>query len=82
MGEAWELRLWSLHIIIPYSRKYWWSLNLVVWPQTNRKKILAEFKFGSGVSGPFIKERCRLSLEVLEQSHELAILQEIKLAAC
>ena len=32
---------------LPYSQKYWWSLNLVVWPQTKRKKILAEFKFGS-----------------------------------
>ena len=24
--------------VIPYSRKYWRSLNLVVWPQTERKK--------------------------------------------
>ena len=30
------------------------GLNLAVWPQTDRKKILAEFKFGGGVSGPFI----------------------------
>ena len=29
-----------------YSRKYWQCLNLVVWPQIDRKKILAEFKFG------------------------------------
>ena len=36
------------------------------------KKILAEFKLGGGVSGPFIKECCHLSLEVLEQSHEFA----------
>ena len=57
---------------IPYSWKYWQSLNLVVCPQTD--------KFGSGVSSPFIKERCRLPLEALEESHEL--LQEIKLAAC
>ena len=41
-----------------------------------------EFKFGSDVSGPLIKVRCCLSLEVLEQSRELANLQEIKLAAC
>ena len=34
---------------IPYSRKYWRSLSLVVWPQTKRKKILAEFKFGGGI---------------------------------
>ena len=35
-------------------------------------KILAGFKFGGGVSGPFIKEQCHLSLEALEQSHEFA----------
>ena len=29
------------------------------------------FKFDGGVLGLFIKERCCLSLEVLEQSHEL-----------
>ena len=58
------------------------ALNLAVWPQTNCQKILAEFKFGSGVSGPFIKQRCHLSLEALEQSHEFPNLQEIKLAAC
>ena len=45
-------------------------------------RLLEEFKFGGGVSGPFIKERCRFLLEVLEQSHEFANLQEIKLAAC
>ena len=39
-------------------------------PKPNIKKILAEFKFGSGISGLFIKEHCRLSLEVPEQSHE------------
>ena len=38
---------------------------------------MAEFKFGGGASGPFIKERCCLSLEVLEQSHEFANLQEL-----
>ena len=56
---------------------------MTVWSQTNGKKqILVEFKFGSGISGLFIKEHCRLSLEVLEQSDEFASLQEIKLAAC
>ena len=45
-------------------------------------RLLEEFKFGGGVSGPFIKEHCRFLLEVLEQSHEFANLQEIKLAAC
>ena len=58
------------------------SLNLAVWPQTDRKKIRVEFKFGGDISGPFIRERYRLSLEVLEQSHEFANLQEIKLAEC
>ena len=28
----------SLHDCIPYSRKYWWSLNLAVWLQTKHKK--------------------------------------------
>ena len=28
---------------IPHSRKYWQSLNLAVWPQTDHKKIMAEF---------------------------------------
>ena len=51
--------------LIPYSQKYWRSLNSAVWPQTDHTKIL-EFKFGGGISGPFIKERCRLSLEVLD----------------
>ena len=54
----------------------------MVRPQSDCKKILAEFKFGGGVSGPFIKEHCCLLLEVLEQSHEFTNLQEIKLAAC
>ena len=58
---------------ILYSRKHWPSLNLAVWP--HKKKI----KFGGGISGPFIKERCRLSLE---QNHEFANLQEVKLAVC
>ena len=49
---------------------------------TDRKNILAVFKFSSGVSGPFIKEHRCLSLEVREQSCEFANLQEIKLAAC
>ena len=51
--------------------KYRIAGNLLeVWPQINFKKILAEFKFGGGISSPFIKEHCRLLLEVLEQSHE------------
>ena len=29
-----------------YSRIYWWSLNLAVWPQTEFKKISVELKFG------------------------------------
>ena len=43
---------------------------------------MAEFNFGGGISGPFIKEHAFLSLEVLGQSHEFANLQETKLAAC
>ena len=54
----------------------------MVWPQTDRKNILVKFKFGGGVSGSFIEESCHLSLEVLEQSHEFANLQEIKLTVC
>ena len=69
---------------ILYSRnqKYWLSLSLAVWPQTNCTKILVEFKFDGGISGRFIKELCRLSLEVLEQNYEFANLQELKLAVC
>ena len=44
------------------SCKYWWSVNLA----KLTIKILAKFKFGSGFSGPFIKERSYLSIEVLE----------------
>ena len=43
-------------------------------------KNIGGFEFGGGASGLFIKEHCRLSLEVPEQSHE--ILQGIKLAEC
>ena len=43
---------------ILYSWKYWPSLNLAVWPQTNPKK---KIKFGGGISGLFIKESCHLS---------------------
>ena len=46
------------------------------------KKLLAEFKFGDGTSGLFIREHFPLSLKVLEQSHEFANLQEIKLTVC
>ena len=40
----------SATVYIPYSWKYWWSLNLAVWPKTKRKKILTEYKCGGGVS--------------------------------
>ena len=50
---------------------------MVAWPQTDRKRTLVQFKFGSGVSGLFIEEHCHLLLEALEQSHEFANLQEI-----
>ena len=57
-------------------------LNLVVWPQSDGKTILAEFKLGRGALGLFITERYHLSLEVFEQNHKFANLQEIKLVAC
>ena len=41
-----------------------------------------ESKFGGDISGLFMKERYHLSLEVLEQSHGFANLQEIKLPVC
>ena len=49
---------------------------------TNGIEIMVDFKFGGGVSGLFIRECCRLSLEVLEQSQEFANLQKINPAAC
>ena len=33
-----EIVMRRSYLNISYSRKYWWSLNLVVWPQTGRKK--------------------------------------------
>ena len=48
-------------------KKYWQNLNLAV---------------ASQVCSTSLKERCHLSLEVLEQSHKFTNLQEIKLAAC
>ena len=35
---------------ILYDRKYWQSLNLAVWFQTEREKVVTEFKFGGGAS--------------------------------
>ena len=43
------------------------------------QKYWRNLKFGDGVSGPFIRPS---PAEVLEQSHEFANLQEIKLAVC
>ena len=54
----------------------------MVWPKTDSKKLLVEFKLGNGASGSFIRECFPLSLEVLEQSHEFANLQESKPAVC
>ena len=36
--------------VIPYSQKYWQSLNLAGWLQTRHSKILTEFKLGGGPS--------------------------------
>ena len=41
--------------------------------------VLLALSTSSGISGLFIKERCCLSLQVLEQSHEF---KKQKLAAC
>ena len=57
-------------------------LNLAVWPQTDRKKILAEFEFGGGVLRSVYQGVLLSHAEVPEQSHEFANLQELKLAAC
>ena len=58
---------------LPYNWKYWQSLNLAVWPQTDHTKMLAEFKFGGGISGPFIKESCRLLLRHFNKPMSLQI---------
>ena len=63
---------------IPYSRKYWQSLSLAVWPQTDYIKMSAEFKFGGGISGPFIKESCRLLLRHLNKPMSLQIYKKKK----
>ena len=61
---------------IPYSWKYWRSLNLAVWPQTKGKKILAEFKFGGGalqritnIAHAFIRERSFILSTLRRQCH-------------
>ena len=69
------MRLHLFELLIPYNVPE-------ILPQTDCKKTLAETKFGSGASVPFIKKRCRFSLEVLEQSHKFENLQEIKVVAC
>ena len=61
---------------MPHSLKYWWPLNSVVHPQTDRKQIFV----APQACLPRSFAVCLL-LEVLEQSHEFANLQEIKLAA-
>ena len=42
---------------VPFNRKYWSSLNLEVWPQTEQNKILVEFKFGGGASHSVLHHR-------------------------
>ena len=54
---------------LPYSRKYWQSLNLAVWPQTKRKKILAEFKFVLCIVLHHHKHCTRIYQGVLLSSH-------------
>ena len=65
---------------IPYSRKYWRSSNLVVWPLTERKKYLAVAPRKYYVIINIASARLPgtvLSLEVFEQSREFLNLQEI-----
>ena len=67
--------LWAQHTVLAGSIGglwIWWF----------GPKLTVKNKFGGGASSPFIQVHCCLSLEVLEQSHEFANLQEIKLAAC
>ena len=55
----------------------------MVWPQTDCKKILAEFKFGGGASGPLIKEHVAVShLRYLNKAMSFANLQEINSYMC
>ena len=65
--------------ILLYSRKYWQSLNLAVWPQTDlkKKKEIWRWHLRSVYQGALSS-----LAEVLEQSHKIANLQEMKLAAC
>jgi len=64
--------------VIPYSRKYWQSLNLVAWSQTNSKKYWQNLNLA--VAGTLLRirhhEHCmhvyHSLLEVLQQSWKFA----------
>ena len=63
--------------------KYWQSLNLVVWHQTDHKKISVEFlKFGGGVFGLLISCKFSNSWLCSSTSSERQQCSLIKLAVC
>ena len=72
--------------IVLYSRKYWWSLNLVVCPQTKHKKYWRNLNLAVAPRGVLChRKHCMctfisiavLLFEVLELSREFANLQKI-----
>ena len=44
-----HINIWNKGAKLPYSRKYWRSLNLAVWPQTMFFTLYLDFKFGGRV---------------------------------
>ena len=47
---------------LPYKRKYWRGLNLAIWLQTRRLKILVELEFLLGPAWPAGQDRQMLIL--------------------
>ena len=69
--------LWIAFSIIPYSRKYWQTLNLAVWSQAAEIKILADLNLAVALrsvirhySGSV--DSLLLEVDLLEQSREFA----------
>ena len=72
--------MYSVYVVYRITR----NVEDLIWqfgPKLTIKKILAEFKFGGGASGPFFKEHCHLSLEILEQSLEFTNIKNFKHAS-
>ena len=40
-----------MNIILPYSQKYWWELNLADWPQLALTQKLADFNLVDSAAG-------------------------------